>query len=902
MAQKDLFITDVSPGSGESRLLVESGRMAQLAPVPDSAPVPPQNLEAEESVLGAMMLSPGAIGAVSEILDAKDFYRESHAKIYRAALALYAKGEPVDAITLTDQLEERSELEDVGGRVRLHELAALVPATANASHYARIVRETATLRGLIRAGGEISRLGWERPGEAGDLVDRAEQVIFDLSQQRVTGEFTHIDQLLKESFERITSLYEAGADVTGTASGYRDLDRLTSGFQPGNLIIVAARPSMGKSALALCMAANIAVRQNIPVGMFTLEMSKSEVTQRLMCSEAKVESQRLRTGKLAPDDWPRLTAACDKLAKAPIYVDDTGSINMMEIRSKSRRLKSRHADLGLIVVDYLQLMSSAGNAENRVQEVSQISRSLKILARDLDTPILALSQLSRAVEQRTDKRPILSDLRESGCLAGDSRVYLPDEGVYRPIRELEGRSGFRVLAVDTESWRLKPRVVTHAFATGRKPVYKLRTRLGREIRATANHKFLAFDGWRRLDDLAPGMRLAVPRTLVGPEKQSMSDSELALLGHLIGDGCTLPRHAIQYTTKDRDLAGLVANLADDVFADSVAPRINAERTWYQVYLPATAHLTHGVRNPVAAWLDELGAFGLRSWEKRVPERVFEQSPWGIATFLRHLWVTDGLMWPGAGSSYPAIRYDSTSERLSRDVVSLLLRLGITARIAEVPMPGKGRASWRVEIQGQNDQKAFLQAIGSVGELRAYRANAIENRLAALRANTNRDGLPREAWETIVRPAMAAAGVTTRVLHAEMGNAYCGSTLYRSGLSRERAARVAEIVKSEELRSLAASDVFWDRVVSIEPDGDDDVYDLTVDGLHNFAAEDMSVHNSIEQDADLVAFIYRDEYYNDETDQQGLAEVILAKHRNGPTDSLKLSFLKRYAKFADLAAS
>ena len=609
-----------------------------------------------------MMLSPGAIGAVSEILDAKDFYRESHAKIYRGALALYAKGEPVDAITLTDELEERSELEDVGGRVRLHELAALVPATANASHYARIVRETATLRGLIRAGGEISRLGWERPGEAGDLVDRAEQVIFDLSQQRVTGEFTHIDQLLKESFERITSLYEAGADVTGTASGYRDLDRLTSGFQPGNLIIIAARPSMGKSALALCMAANIAVRQNIPVGLFTLEMSKSEVTQRLMCSEAKVESQRLRTGKLAPDDWPRLTAACDKLAKAPIYVDDTGSINMMEIRSKSRRLKSRHPDLGLIVVDYLQLMSSAGNVENRVQEVSQISRSLKILARDLDVPIVALSQLSRAVEQRTDKRPILSDLRESGCLAGDTRVYLPDEGVYRPIRDLEGKSDFRVLAVDTETWQLEPRVVTRAFATGRKQVFKLRTRLGREIRATANHKFLAFDGWRRLDDLAPGMRLAVPRTLVGPERETMSHSELALLGHLIGDGCTLPRHAIQYTTKDRDLAMLVVGLALDVFDDAVAPRINAERTWYQVYLPATEHLTHGVRNPVAAWLDELGAFGLRSWEKRVPQRVFEQSAWGIATFLRHLWATDGTAVARHRSQLPrdSVRLDAAS--------------------------------------------------------------------------------------------------------------------------------------------------------------------------------------------------------------------------------------------------
>jgi replicative DNA helicase len=617
---------------------------------------------------------------------------------------------------------------------------------------------------------------------------------------------------------------------------------------------------MGKSALALCMAANIAVRQNIPVGMFTLEMSKAEVTQRLMCSEAKVESQRLRNGKLAPDDWPRLTAACDKLAKAPIYVDDTGSINMMEIRSKARRLKSRNPDLGLLIVDYLQLMSSAGSSENRVQEVSQISRSLKILARDLEVPIVALSQLSRAVEQRTDKRPVLSDLRESGCLAGDTRVYLPDEGVYRPIRDLEGRSGFRVLAVDTESWRLEPRTVTHAFSTGRKPVFRLRTRLGREIRATANHKFLAFDGWRRLDDLAPGMRLAVPRTLVGPEAETMTDSELALLGHLIGDGCTLPRHAIQYTTKDRDLAGLVFMLADDVFGDAVAPRIKAERTWYRVYLSSARRLTHGVRNPVAAWLDELGAFGLRSWEKRVPEKVFRQGPWGIATFLRHLWATDGCI--NADAVTPVVRYDSSSKELVVGVNSLLLRLGINATLREVSMGSKGRPIHRLNVMGRDDQERFLSAIGGVGVRKAEEHERLLNRLAKQgRGNPKRDVIPSEAWRTLVAAAVAGP----------------------------------------ELASLATSDVYWDEILTIAPGGEDDVYDLTVEDLHNFVAEDMSVHNSIEQDADLVAFIYRDEYYNDESDQQGLAEVILAKHRNGPTDALKLSFLKRYAKFADLAA-
>jgi replicative DNA helicase len=869
--------------------------MAPVAQLAQAAPIaPPQNLEAEESVLGAMMLSPGAIGAVSEVLDASDFYRESHAKIYRAAVGLYAKGEPVDAITLVDELEERGELEEAGGRVRLHELAALVPATANAAHYARIVREMATLRGLIAAGQQIAQLGWERPGETQILVDRAEQVVFELSQSRVSTEFSHIEELLKESFERITALYEAGADVTGVPSGFRDLDRLTSGFQPGNLVIVAARPSMGKSALGLCVAANLALRHETPVALFTLEMSKSEVTQRLLCSEAKVESQRLRTGKLSQDDWPRLVAAGDKLMKAPIYVDDTGSITMMEIRSKARRLKTKEPNLGLIIVDYLQLMTSGTTAENRVQEVSQISRSLKVLARDLDVPILAMSQLSRAVEQRHDKRPILSDLRESGCLTGDSRVYLPDEGIYRTIRDLVGKSGFRVFAVNTETWRLEPRVVTHAFATGRKPVYRLRTRLGRTIRATGNHKFLAFHGWRRLDDLGAGARIALPRRTEGHGVRSMSDAELALLGHLIGDGCTLPRHAIQYTTKDRDLAELVVELATKVFGDAVRPRVSAERGWLQVYLSASRRLTHRVRNPVAEWLDRLGAFGLRSWEKRVPNEVFAQPPEAIAVFLRHLWATDGCLHASI-DHYPTVRYDSSSEQLVRDVQSLLLRFEINARMFAVPMASKGRTIYRLDVQGREDAVRFLALIGAVGERKRRTRFEILNWFDRRDQRTNRDTIPRDVWAPVIRPWITERGITARRLQSELG------TRYRASLGRERALAVADVVQCDELALLATSDIYWDEIVSVERAGEEEVYDLTVDDLHNFVADDVVVHNSIEQDSDLVMFVYRDEYYNEESDQQGLAEIILAKHRNGPTGTEKLSFLKRYAKFADLAA-
>jgi len=387
----------------------------------EHARVLPHNVEAEESVLGAMLLSVRAGETASQLLTPFDFYRPSHGIIFAAACELIQKGEPVDAITLLDLLEHNDDLARAGGPQRIHELVALVPAASNVGYYAEIVKEMATLRGLIAAGEDVARLGWDRPGEITDLVDRAEQRVFELAQQRVTGDFAHIEDLLRESFERITHLFESGVEVTGVPSGFRELDRMTSGFQPGNLIILAARPSMGKSALGLCIAANLGIRrQETPVALFTLEMSRIEVMQRMMCSEAKIDSSRLATGRLTNDDWARLTTACDKLMKAPIYIDDSGSITMMELRSKARRLKAREPKLGLIVVDYLQLMTSGGTTENRQQEVSQISRQLKVLARDLEVPILALSQLSRAVEQRHDKRPVLSDLRDSGAIEQDA--------------------------------------------------------------------------------------------------------------------------------------------------------------------------------------------------------------------------------------------------------------------------------------------------------------------------------------------------------------------------------------------------------------------------------------------------------------------------------------------------
>ena len=381
----------------------------------------------------------------------------------------------------------------------------------------------------------------------------------------------------------------------------------------------------------------------------------------------------------------------------------------------------------------------------------------------------------------------------------------------------------------------------------------------------------------------------------------MSEAEVALLGHLIGDGCTLPRHAIQYTTKDRDVAELVASLATEIFGGSVRPRINPERTWFQVYLPSAQRLTHGVRNPVALWLDEMGVFGLRSWQKRVPEKVFAQPPHLIATFLRHLWATDGCLHVGRSRHYPVIRYDSSSEQLVRDVQSLLLRLSINARRFPVSMGTKGRTIHRLEVQGRDEAIRFLNAVSAAGAPKRHQRLEILMWFDGRVRNTNRDVVPKEAWRSIVVPAMQQAGVTTRALQERIDTRFCGSALYKRGIGRERALAVAGAVDSDELAHLATSDVYWDEVASVEPDGEEEVYDLTVDGLHNFVADDIIAHNSIEQDADLVMFVYRDEYYNEESDQQGLAEIILSKHRNGPTGVEKLSFLKRYAKFADLAS-
>ena len=861
--------------------------------------IPPHDLDAEISVIGSILLDPLSIAKVLQFLHPEDFYRENNGQIYRASLDLFAAGEPIDNVTLASQLQQMGLLDRVGGRAQLASMQSVVPTAANIEYYGRIVKEKAYKRRLISAGGNIAGYGYDDSIEAEDAINQAQSLVFGVADDRDQRELARLYDLLGPAMERISLQMESGQGIVGIPSGFHDLDRMTSGFKDSDLIIIAGRPSMGKTSMALNVGLYAALDAKKSIAIFSLEMSKEQLTERLLTEQAQIDAQRMHRGLLTEAEFDRVSNALGPLGEAAIYIDDTPVMDELTLQLKARQAKMRH-NIDMILVDYLQLMHGRSRGDdNRVQEVSAISRALKGLARELRIPVIAISQLSRAPEQRPDKRPILSDLRESGCVAGDTPVYLPDSGTYVPIRDLVGKRGFRVLALDKGWWRMDAKRVTNAFATGTKPVFKLTTQLRRSVRATANHKFLTMQGWCRLDELKTGDHIALPRILQGPEHDTMSRAELGLLGHLIGDGCTLPTHAIQYTTKDPTLAQEVVRLAKVAFGESIRPRIHQERTWIQVYLPATQHVTHGVRNPIRVWMEDLGAFGLRSYEKRVPEKVFTQSALGIACFLRHLWSTDGSVHLSDGiAHYANVYYASSSAQLAQDVQSLLLRLGINARISTHSQGVKGRDQHHVTVSGQHDIHVFLELVGVLGESKTLHKAAILEYLGAKRENTNRDVIPAIAWAMHAVPAMTVSGLTTRAMYSGLETSYAGTGIYKQNLSRDRARRLAGIVGSDELELLATSDVYWDRITSVEPDGIEDVYDLTVEDLHNFVAGNVILHNSIEQDADVVMFLFRPEYYKSD-EKPGIAEIHIAKHRNGPTGTIELKFRRDHTRFYNL---
>jgi replicative DNA helicase len=860
---------------------------------------PPQDIAAEQSVLGAMLLSKDAIADVVEIVRGHDFYRPAHETIFDTIIDLYGRGDPADAITVAAELTRRGELGRVGGAPYLHTLTASVPTAANAEYYADIVRERAILRRLVEAGTRIVQMGYGSDGDVDDIVDRAQAEVYSVTDRRTSEDYAALSEIMEGALDEIEAIGSRGGAMVGVPTGFEDLDRLTNGLHPGQLIIVAARPGLGKSTLGLDFARAAAIRNHLTSVIFSLEMTRNEITMRLLSAEARVALHHMRTGQMSDDDWNRIARRTGEVSSAPLFIDDSPNMSMMEIRAKSRRLKQRH-DLRLLIVDYLQLMQSPKRVESRQVEVAEFSRSLKLLAKELEIPVVALSQLNRSPEQRADKKPMLSDLRESGCMTEDTTLLRADTGAPVTFRELleKGHDGVLVWSFD-EQRRLVPAPVTNVFPSGVRPVYRLRLASGRQVKATGNHPFLTFRGWTRLDALEVGSRIAIPRRIPEPVGAGLGWSEhrFGLLAHLIGDGCVLRKQPVHCTSNDDANLAFVEAAANAEFG--ITPRRVKQKNWWHTYLPCPYRCTHGRLNPLHEWFRELGIDDLPSHGKRIPEVLHSASNAEIAVFLRHLWATDGCVSvarPGTGTANK-VYYATSSRELADGVMLLLARFGIVGRL-KVATKGAYRPGYQVVIADGPSLRTFCQQIGVHGR----RGEIAERLLAELDGrtdNTNVDSLPLEAWE-LVRRERVRAGLTDRQVQAVIRSHRCGTTLYKAGLARSRMLRWADVLDSDALRAAATDDVFWDRVVGIDPLGEQPVYDATVKGTHNFIADGIAAHNSIEQDSDMVILLHREDAYEKESPRAGEADLIVAKHRNGPTATITVAFQGHYSRFVDMA--
>ena len=769
--------------------------------------MPPQDVHAEQSVLGGMLLSKDAIADCVESLRSVDFYRPAHELIYDAILNLYGRGEPADAITVADELTKRGDLARIGGQAYLHQLIQAVPTAANAGYYAQIVAERATLRRLVDAGTRIVQMGYGLGGgDVEDIVNAAQAEVYSVADKRGGEDYHLLRDLLEPTYDEIEAAGGASGEMIGVPTGFAELDELTNGLHPGQMIVVAARPAVGKSTLALDFARAAAIKNQQATVIFSLEMSRSEITMRLISAEAGINLQKIRRGKLEDRDWEKLARLASEFDAAPLFIDDSPNMSLMEIRAKCRRLKQRH-NLRMVIIDYLQLMSSGKKVESRQQEVSEFSRALKLLAKELEVPVVALSQLNRGPEQRTDKKPQVSDLRESGCLTGETRILRADTGAEVSIAELvaSGARDVPVWALDS-SLRYVRRVLTHAFPTGVRPIFRLTTAAGRTVRATANHPFLTYGGWTPLGELAVGDRVAVPRHVGAPTEldEGWGDADVAAAAQVCA---TMP--------------------------DAVLPR---------------------------------AIF-------RLPKRQ-------IAVFLREVFTAaGGVMLPNDEPGGQIFCFSMTRGLLDR-VALLLLRFGITGQIVA------DESGWMLDVVDLDCQRRFLQEIGIGGQAEAdavrmlsivREATAVTTRVGG-GAASGALGAGETPWDRVAR-ALSQDDVDDGVLADVAGSLEAG------GLDLE-----------------AVNDVMWDAVTAVELEGSEEVYDATVLGAHNFVANGIAVHNSIEQDADMVMLLHRESMYEQDSPREGEADIIVAKHRNGPTKTITVAFQGHYSRFTNMATN
>ena len=868
-----------------------------MASSSESLKTPPHDLDAEKSVLGAVLIDSGSINLVAEFLKSEHFYSREHQLVYSAMITLFEKQQPIDVVTIQDELKKTDSLKLIGGKNYLSDLINAVPTSAYIEQYGGIVKNHFVKRKLIQMYSRLVEKSFDTKGDVKKLLDDAETEIFSLSQEHLHRDFIQLKEVLAESFERLEEFVKKGSHLRGVSTGFVDLDSKLAGMQDSNLLILAARPGIGKTTMALNIALQAATKNKVPVGFFSLEMSKEELVDRLLVGQADIDAWRLKTGRLSDDDYKRLTEAMGDLSEAPIYIDDTPGSSILEMRTKARKLKMEK-DIKLLIVDYLQLIDAGKRFDSRVNEVSFVSQNLKNLARELKIPILALSQLSRAVEQRGTRKPQLSDLRESGCLVGSAQLINADTGEKITIKYLSERKEqipVSVMAMDSD-YKIRPATLTKAFKSGVKTTYLLKTQSGREIKASANHPFYKLNGWTRLDQLKNNDLIAIPREINIKGKQQYKDEEIILFAHMIGDGCFVKHQPIHYTNDDLKNIKAVEISAKKLF--KIVPRVVKQKNWFHLYLPSPYRLSHNIHNPFINWLKKQGLDFAHSYEKVLPNGFLQLTKKQIELFIYHLWATDGnISWKKLVGRVPSasIYYSSTSKVLIQQVQYLLLRLGIISTIRSTKKK-EYRTNWQIHIQGKENQLKFLKEVGCFGKRGEIIPQLIKS-ITKIEANTNNDVIPKEVWRLLIAKEKDKKNLSWRQLAASYGMSYSGSSVFKNNIGRERLEKISEILESKQLKLLANSDIYWDKIKEITKLKDEDVYDATISGSHNFIANDIIVHNSIEQDADVVMFLYLEQETEDILDQnKKMVKLYIAKHRNGATGEMDLMFRGDRVKF------
>ncbi len=872
-----------------------------------SAYVPPQNIEAEQATLGSMLIERAAVEKAAEMLGPEDFYRDAHHTLFEVITYLAERDQPVDPITVQEELKNRDKLEAIGGLEYLLALFDTVPTAANIEYYAKIVEEKAILRRLIDAAMEIVGLARGEVEDIAEVIDKAESLVFAVAQQRTAEYFAQLRTLLLSVFDRAEELGELKQQISGLSTGIHEFDMITSGLQSTDLIIVAARPSMGKTSLCLSIAEHVAIKEQKPVAIFSLEMSSEQLAQRMLCSQAQVNSHKLRTGHLNEDEWTQLAQVVQSMYEAPIFIDDATESNALTMRAKCRRLAAEHG-LGLIIVDYLQLMRSHKKTENRVQEIGEIVRGLKSLGRELKVPVIALSQLSRSVESRENKRPMLSDLRE--CVVGGTRLVNADTGALVPIRDV--KPGDRVLALG-ERQKVGAFAVADVWSTGVKPVFQLTTRTGRTLTATANHPLLTAQGWKRVDELGAGDIIASALRLPEHGQEQPERADLCrLLGYLVGDGTYQAHRAVGFCGSDsasmEDARAIVAGRFPSVtWREKKAAGEYQEGDWVCLYENGRGR---PFGNPLREWLREIGILGQKDCSKHVPSWVWEAGAVGAREFLAGYLSSDGCVKKTAGRGW-FVHFDTVSRRLASDVQMLLLRLGILSTINDGCKSANATSPvFRVSVLGVAENMhrfcAQVRPAGRKGELLRCMADELPHGIAngsLLTLPPEVSALLFDRTKHLRRQGRKSEAGAARLYWKPQGKRPC----------RDTCARFAQLVKDEALSVWAHSDLLWEEIRRIEPMGEEEVFDIAVPGCANFLADGIVAHNSgsIEAEADMVCFLYREAYYKmkEAYSVEGAerpervaveeTEVIIGKHRNGPTGMVKVGFMAEYAKFVDL---